>query len=39
MCLVPLIGLAISVTYFMKKYKLDEKTLSGITAELKERQE
>lgn len=37
MIIVPMIGLVASILFFVKKYKLDEKTLKQMTAELKER--
>lgn len=37
MIIIPMIGLIASIVFFVKKYKLDEKTLKQMTTELKER--
>lgn len=37
MIVVPMVGLIASITFFSKKYKLDEKMINKITEELKER--
>ena len=37
MIIIPMIGLIASILFFVKKYKLDEKTLKQMTAELNER--
>ncbi len=39
MIIVPMIGLTASIIFFMKKYKLDEKTLQKITVDLRERRD
>lgn len=37
MCIVPMIGLVLSILFFVKKYKLDQNKLEVITKELVER--
>lgn len=37
MIIIPMIGLIASIIYFYKKYRLDEKTLSSIAADLQKR--
>lgn len=37
MCIIPMIGLVLSILYFMKNYKLDQNRLEEITEELAER--
>ncbi|MDO5293197.1 MAG: glycoside-pentoside-hexuronide (GPH):cation symporter [bacterium] len=37
MCIIPMIGLVVSIMYFIKKYKLDQNKLEVITKDLAER--
>lgn len=39
MCIIPMAGLIISILYFIKKYRLEQKQLETITKELAERRQ